>query len=344
MLNYFQKSQRRRNILNKIKSNRIIINKFQSPLGIVPSEDAKPREGFDFELKDGELYSYRISVSANKIPYLFLKLIKLFPSYATMVIERISEDINRDFDIMMSDPDISREEIKNIFKRYKELWVECGFVGFGIIDERTEFEVFINLDKEVIINSPYENVNEINSILGYFNLLNENPSFISDFEHWHYPLSSVVSYETVSESDEYVFDYYDIINNLKHLYGFSLINMNERIIRRQPKWWNVTVKCLGKCKKISSISSYYIVANTIEEMETLVDEKMKEMNIENYYIYDFYNVEPNNYNPRNLNLSDIKISNFENAPFGIWAESDIFIYRTRNITSYFINKNYALSF
>ena len=310
MINYFQKSQRRRNILNKIKSNRIIINKFQSPLGIVPSKDAKPKEGFDFELKEDELYSYRISVSANKIPYLFLKLIKLFPSYATMVIE---------------------------------LWVECGFVGFGIIDERTEFEVFINLDKEIIINTPYRNINNIYSILDYFNLLNENPSFISDFEHWHYPLSSVVSYETVSESDEYIFDYYDIINNLKHLYGFSIINMNERIIRKQPKWWNVTVKCLGKCKKISTISSYYIVANTIEEMETLIDEKMKDMNIENYYIYDFYNVEPNNYNPKNLNLSDIRICNFENAPFGIWAESDIFIYRTRNITSYFVNKNYALS-
>ena len=344
MINYFQKSQRRRNILNKIKSNRIIINKFQSPLGIVPSKDAKPKEGFDFELKEDELYSYRISVSANKIPYLFLKLIKLFPSYATMVIERISEDINRDFDIMMSDPDISMSEINNIFKRYKELWVECGFVGFGIIDERTEFEVFINLDKEVIINTPYKNVNNINFILDYFNLLNEYPSFISDYEHWHYPLSSVVSYEAVSESDEYVFDYYDIINNLKHLYGFSTINFNERTIRKQPKWWNVTVKCLGKCKKISSISTYYIVANTIEEMETLIDEKMKTMNIENYYIYDFYNVEPKDYNSNCLHLIDIKNNDFEKAPFGIWAESDIFIYKTKNITSYFINKNYSIAF
>lgn len=342
MINYFQKSQRRRNILNKVKSNRIIINKFQAPLGIVPSKDAKPREGFTFELKEDELYSYRISVSANKIPSLFFKLIKLFPSYATMVIERISEDINRDFDIMMSDPDISVFEIKNIFKKYKELWVECGFVGFGIIDERTEFEVFINLDKEIIINTPYKNINNIDLILDYFNLLNEYPSFISDYEHWHYPLSSVVSDESVSEEDEYIFDYYDIINNLKHLYGFSTINFDERIMRKEPKWWNVTVKCLGKCKKISSVSNYYIVANTIEEMETLIDEKMKKMNIENYYIYDFYNVEPNNYNPTNLNLSDIRNFNFEKAPFGIWAESDIFIYKTRNITSYFINKNYAI--
>ena len=71
MFNYFQKGKRRRNILNKIKSNRIIINKFQSPLGIVPSKYAKPKEGFYFESKDKELYYYRISVSANKIPYLF---------------------------------------------------------------------------------------------------------------------------------------------------------------------------------------------------------------------------------------------------------------------------------
>ena len=48
------------------------------------------------------------------------------------------------------------------------------------------------------------------------------------------------------------------------------------------------------------------MANTIEEMETLIDEKMKTMNIENYYIYDFYNVEPKDYNSNCLHLIDIK--------------------------------------
>lgn len=341
MFSYFQKSERRRNILNKVKSNRIIINNFRVPLGISLCGYAKPSEGVDFGLKENNLYCYRISVSANKIPYLFVKLLKLFPAYCTMVIERISEDINRDYDIMMSDPDISIAEIKNIFKKYKELWVECGFVGFGIIDERSEFEVFINLDKEIVINTPSKNIKNIDSILDYFNLLDKYPSFASDYKHWHRPLSSVVSYESLSEEDEYIFDYYDIVNNLKHTYGFSAINLYDKIIRKQPKWWSVTVKCLGKCRKISSVSTYYLVANTLEEMETLIDEKMKEMNIENYYIYDFYNMDPHNYKFQHICLKDENIRNFEKAPFGIWAESDIFIYKVKNINSFLINKNNA---
>ena len=147
MINYFEKNERRRRILNNIKSRRIIIDKFHIPLGIVPSEYAYPMEGTKIELKNtsnGDIYNYRISVSSDKISSLYLKLLKLFPSYGTMIIERFSEDVNRDFDVLMSDPDISLNEIKKIFKKYNELWIECGFVAFGAIDELTEFEIFIN--------------------------------------------------------------------------------------------------------------------------------------------------------------------------------------------------------
>ena len=70
MINYFEKSERRRRILNNIKSKRIIIDKFHIPLGIVPSEYAYPMEGTRIELKNtnnGDIYTYRISVSAEKI-------------------------------------------------------------------------------------------------------------------------------------------------------------------------------------------------------------------------------------------------------------------------------------
>ena len=219
MISYFQKNKKRKSILNKIKEKRIIINDFYVPLGIVPIESSKPKEGVSIELKTSEdsadMYSYSISISANRLSDLFLKLIKLFPYYATMVIERKSEDINREFDVLMSDPDISLSEIRRVFKKYNELWVECGFVGFGIIDEYNDFEIFINLDKEIIINTPFKNIKKINRILDSFNLLDETPVFISSDVHWHYSLSSIVSYESYSETYEYIFDYYDIINMMK---------------------------------------------------------------------------------------------------------------------------------
>ncbi|KLI14282.1 hypothetical protein JQ824_02005 [Brachyspira hyodysenteriae] len=348
MFSYFQKSQRRRRILNNIKSRRIIIDKFNIPLGIVPSEYVYPIEGTKIELKNtdnGDMYSYKISVSAEKIFSLYMKLLKLFPSYGTMIIERISEDVNRDFDVLMSDPDVSLNEIRKVFKRYNELWIECGFVGFGVIDELTEFEIFINLDKEIEINTSYKNMKKINRILHSYKLLNDKVSFISDYEHMHYSLSSIVADEGCSEADEYVFDYYDIINNLKSTYGFTTINLNDNNnIIKTPKWWNVTVKGLGKCQKRTFISTYYIVANTIEEMETLIDEKMNNMNVDYYYIYDFYNVDPNDYNYESVNVSNIHNISFEKAPFGIWGQSDVFICKAKNIASYYINKNYARTY
>nr|WP_272502782.1 hypothetical protein [Brachyspira hyodysenteriae] len=348
VFSYFQKSQRRRRILNNIKSRRIIIDKFNIPLGIVPSEYVYPIEGTKIELKNtdnGDMYSYKISVSAEKIFSLYMKLLKLFPSYGTMIIERISEDVNRDFDVLMSDPDVSLNEIRKVFKRYNELWVECGFVGFGVIDELTEFEIFINLDKEIEINTSYKNMKKINRILHSYKLLNDKVSFISDYEHMHYSLSSIVADEGCSEADEYVFDYYDIINNLKSTYGFTTINLNDNNnIIKTPKWWNVTVKGLGKCQKRTFISTYYIVANTIEEMETLIDEKMNNMNVDYYYIYDFYNVDPNDYNYESVNVSNIHNISFEKAPFGIWGQSDVFICKAKNIASYYINKNYARTY
>ncbi|WPC23997.1 hypothetical protein N4239_13785 [Brachyspira hyodysenteriae] len=348
MFSYFQKSQRRRRILNNIKSRRIIIDKFNIPLGIVPSEYVYLIEGTKIELKNtdnGDMYSYKISVSAEKIFSLYMKLLKLFPSYGTMIIERISEDVNRDFDVLMSDPDVSLNEIRKVFKRYNELWVECGFVGFGVIDELTEFEIFINLDKEIEINTSYKNMKKINRILHSYKLLNDKVSFISDYEHMHYSLSSIVADEGCSEADEYVFDYYDIINNLKSTYGFTTINLNDNNnIIKTPKWWNVTVKGLGKCQKRTFISTYYIVANTIEEMETLIDEKMNNMNVDYYYIYDFYNVDPNDYNYESVNVSNIHNISFEKAPFGIWGQSDVFICKAKNIASYYINKNYARTY
>ncbi|MEI0508730.1 hypothetical protein [Brachyspira intermedia] len=348
MFSYFEKSQRRRRILNNIKSRRIIIDKFNIPLGIVPSEYVYPIEGTKIELKNtdnGDVYSYKISVSAEKIFSLYMKLLKLFPSYGTMIIERISEDVNRDFDVLMSDPDVSLNEIRKVFRRYNELWVECGFVGFGVIDELTEFEIFINLDKEIEINTSYKNMKQINRILRSYKLLNDDVSFISDYEHMHYSLSSIVADEGCSEADEYVFDYYDIINNLKSTYGFTTINLNDVTnIIKAPKWWNVTVKGLGKCQKRTFISTYYIVANTIEEMETLIDEKMKDMNVDYYYIYDFYNVDPNDYNYESVNVTNIQNVSFEKAPFGIWGQSDVFICKAKNIASYYINKNYARTY
>lgn len=343
--NYFSSSRKRKAILEKLELKRLIVNNFWYPLGIMPDENYPPTEGTTVQFNAteiGDMYMYNISVSSNRLYRVFLNILKLFPSYITMVIERVSEDVNRDYDVLLSDPDISLKEAKRVFKRYKELWLECGFVGFGIMDEATGFEVFINVHKEIEMTVPTKYINKLNKILNRFSILdNDKVIFISDLEHWHYSLSSLASYTGCSEAEEYMFDYYDIVNNLKHRYGFSILNLNESNFSKPPRWWNVTIKGLGKCQNRTFVSTYYIVASTVEEMETLIDEHMLDLKVEYYYIYDYYNVDPNIYLNEDVPIIKKPSVAFENAPFGIWGESDIFICGVKNLASYYINKPYA---
>ena len=218
VVNHFNMCQRRR-ILNKLKSRRITKNKFQTQLSILP------KEYIYIEAKIDGSYSYRIKVSSEKTITLYLKLLKLFPYYSTVIIKRISKDINRDFDIMKS-TNISLNKIKNIFKKYNELWIKCGFVCFGIIDKLTELEIFINLNKEIVINTKYNNIKKINSILNFYNLFN-NVSFISDYKYWNYFLPLTISNFYIYKKN--IFDYYKITNYIKYIYGFSIVNLYDKI-------------------------------------------------------------------------------------------------------------------
>lgn len=347
-VNYFSKNRKRKKILDKLKEKRLIYNGFQYPLGIMIELDHINivTEGCKIEYNNtqlGDMYFYTVSISMEKLSSLLLRVLKIFPSYITLIIERSSEDINREYDILFSDPDISIKEAKAIFKRYEELWTECSFVGFGVLDELSGFEIFINPHKEIEMTVPRKYSDTIDKILDRFSLLdNDNVKFLSEMDHWHYSLSYLTSNETGIEKCNYAFDYYYITNSMKNRYGFKIINLHDDDIKVAPRWWCTTVKGLGRCKRKMFITSYYIVAETFEEMETLVDIEMSKHKVDYYYIHDYFNIDPES----ELNSFNIRKKNkgFKDASFGIWAESDIFISDTKSIVPYMINKPYATTY
>lgn len=345
--NYFYKNKKRAEITEYIKSKRISKNSFNFPLGVMFEEDTDfiPTEGYTLEFfkKDNSRLSvYTVSASVEKVSNIFLSVIKLLPEYITITIERVSQDANREFDILISDPDISKKEAKNIFLKYEELFIECGFVSFGIFDRNSGFEVFIDSHKQIEISAPYKLINRINSILESFNIEhNENTTFISDNEHLHYSLSSYVDSCGYSKNG-YIFDYYDIVNNIKNKYGFKLITHLNSIFIVPPRYFSVTLKGLGNCKQRAFTSTYYIVADSIEVMETIIDEYMLKKNVEYYYIYDYYNVDPDLHDEMFVRRSSK--NKFKDHKIGIWEISDIYIYNVKSIVPYMINKPYATTY
>jgi len=333
--NYFSKSTKLKNKLDKLKEKRLVNNNFHYPLGIMPDDNnINPREGVEIEFSPtslGDMYFYDVCLSANRSTSFFKSILKLFPHYVTLVIERSSEDINREYDILLSDPDISLKESKRIFSRYEDFWCECGFVGFGVLDETTGFEIFIDSHKEIEITVPSQYTSSVDKILERFYLSeNDKTVFLSDLEHWHYSLSYLVG------SKNNRFDYYFMVNNLKHKYGFKLINASENDIIVLPRWWHVTIKGLGKCKKRSFLITYYLVAETFEEMETLIDNEMGANRIEYYYMHDYYNVDPDDVDDA-FHIRK-KYTDFREAKFGIWAETEVILNNTKSLTSYILNR------
>ena len=339
--NYFSKNRRLKKKIDKLKEKRLVNDGFHYPLGIMPDDNSiNPIEGVKIEFSStplGDMYFYDVCLSANRSASFFKSILRLFPYYITLVIERSSEDVNRECDILLSDTDISLKEAKRLFSRYEDFWCECGFVGFGVLDESTGFEIFIDSHKEIEITVPSKYTSFVDKVIEMFCLSeNDKAVFLSDLEHWHYSLSYLVG------SKNNNLDYYYVVNNLKHKYGFKLINELENDIIVLPRWWHVTIKGLGKCKKRSFLITYYLVAETFEEMETLIDNEMNNNKMEYYYIHDYYNVDPKD-------ITEVfhirkKGIDFNEAQFGIWAETEVVLNNTKNLTSYIINKPNATTY
>lgn len=321
MKSYFRRHKRKLDLLKKLNSFRVKRASFAFPLGIVPDSAYLPDEGYTVEYEEsshespfGDRIVYCLSISIEKVSPVFWDCLKLFGANASIIIERWSEDVNREKDIFVS-PDIEISKIEELFCEYEELWTECGFVSFGIIDYNSGYEVFLSDHKTINLFMPIDEQEKAEKILKRHNIaFDKDVLFSFNFEHWHYSLVGLISEISDSEEDEYDFDYYDIINELKQPLSLELVTSEEEEIKVAPRWWYVVVRGRAKDNR-DFVISYYIVAETEEEMETLVEEDLN-VSSSDYYIFDKCNV-----NPDAVSCEHKETQGFSKASAGIWLKS-----------------------
>ncbi|MBI4977589.1 MAG: hypothetical protein HZC28_08910 [Spirochaetes bacterium] len=330
-MSYFNRSAKRRSIISLLEQKRVTRAGFRFPLGITPEEKYLPDEGYTLEMEPassesqfGDRYFYCAGVSAEKVRPIFESLLGALHKNVCVIIERWSEDVNREKDVFISQ-ELTLARVKRIFSHYDTLWLECGFVSFGIIDYDSGFEAVINDHKIIEVFTPYDYNEDVEEIFKQHGIHNEpEMTFSNNYDHWHSSLAGLVHEVLNDEDREYEFDYYDIINDLKVPLGLELAMNEDNALKVKPRWWYVVVKGVTKSGLKEFFQSFYLVAETEEEMETIVADTLERYSVGSYYLYDFCNVNPGSIDI-DKHFTAQSESKFEQASGGIWALSDIML-------------------
>lgn len=330
-MSYFSKSRKRKRILDALEKKRVTRASFRFPLGIYPEDKYLPDEGYTVEASpstvDGmfsDRLSYAAAVSAEKVRSLTEDAFGLFREETCVIIERWSEDVNREKDVFIS-REMPIERIRRVFAHYDTLWLECGFVSFGLIDYETGLEMLLNDHKVLEIFAPYSYTERIESLMASHGIAyNKEMSFSYNYDHWHSSLAGLVHDVKGDEIDEYDFDYYDIINDLKIPLGLEMAFGEDEVMTVKPRWWYIVAKGVTKSGLKDFVQSYYLVAETEEEMETYISNEMDARGVTSYYLYDSCNVNPGAVDIDD-NFTSIRSADFSAAAPGIWAASEIML-------------------
>ncbi|MEK6796457.1 MAG: hypothetical protein AABZ39_16890 [Spirochaetota bacterium] len=330
-MSYFSKSRKRTRILEALEKKRVVRAGFRFPLGIYPEDNYLPDEGYTVEAAPstvdgmfGDRLSYAAAVSAEKTRALMDESVGLFREEACVIIERWSEDVNRDKDVFIS-REIPLERIRRVFDHYDSLWMECGFVSFGLIDYETGLELLLNDHKVIELFAPYSYTERIEAMFSEAAIpFNKEMTFSYNYDHWHSSLAGLVHEVKDDENTEYDFDYYDIINDLKIPLGLEMAYGDEEEITIKPRWWYIVAKGVTKSGLKDFVQSYYLVAETEEEMETYISDEMDARGVTSYYLYDSCNVNPGTVDI-DENFTSIRCADFSKAIPGIWAASEIML-------------------
>jgi hypothetical protein len=238
----------------------------------------------------------------------------LFDRDSSVIIERLSDDVNREKDVFIGKP-MPPADVRLVYERFEPVWLECGFVGFGMLDDDRGLETFLNDHKVVELFVPIALRESVENLLKRHRIeCAESLATSFRYEHWHYPLSTVI--RNAVPGCEEPFDYYDIVNDLKVPLDLELSADNDDEITVPPRWWLVTVSGAAADRR-EFLIDYYLVAETEEEMETFIACDLECRGIKSYRIYDLCNV-----NPAEIDTAVVayrKAIDFAKAQSGIWG-------------------------
>jgi hypothetical protein len=150
--------------------DRIIVNGYQLPLGIVPSENVIPAEGYSLDFNTGEddepdTYLFTVAVSHDRLPTLLEAAWKMLPREVIPVVEIGSRDAYRTVDVYLGVEPMAKRDFLTGWDSYETFLLEDGSIAAGANAEEPFVEVFVDQFKRVLLHVPVPMRDEVEALL-----------------------------------------------------------------------------------------------------------------------------------------------------------------------------------
>ncbi|MFO0783376.1 MAG: hypothetical protein U0636_06810 [Phycisphaerales bacterium] len=144
---------------------------FQLPLGLEPTEDIAPREGYTVEYVATEdmdvpdTLRFSVAASFEKVARLVRDLFELLPDDVYPVVEASSKDAYRMVDVFSAREALPFDDFMEGWNEYQQIILEDGAIGAGAQADDPYMEVFVDSWKVIEVQVPPEMRPDVERIL-----------------------------------------------------------------------------------------------------------------------------------------------------------------------------------
>ena len=162
---------------------RVVIDGYALPLGLIPAASDRPREGYTLEYVTGEeedpdTYSFYVNVSATRLPGVTRACFGLLSGEVHPIVEIGSRDAYREVDVWMSQDPVTRTRFIEGWDQYASFLFESGSISAGANCSDPEVEIFLDPWKGLAIHVPLRMREDVEMILEGFGLSEELESWV----------------------------------------------------------------------------------------------------------------------------------------------------------------------
>jgi hypothetical protein len=200
----------------------VTANGFQFPLGVIPAENAEPREGYRHEFETGQAdwpdcYLYDVVLSAEKTEPLVRDLLRLAPPRLVPILDVRGDDAYREMDPYLGLEELDREAIATMLTTARAFLFEDGHCGFGVVAEDPLFYIYVDDHKIVTIRCGLTEASEVEEVLEAHGIAGDSePIGIDSVAHDH--LDTLWTDDNRTD----LLDFYGMLDTLRYEWGLEL--------------------------------------------------------------------------------------------------------------------------
>ncbi|MEM7227617.1 MAG: hypothetical protein AAF432_02270 [Planctomycetota bacterium] len=263
---------------------RVEINGYPLPLGIVPRDGVIPVEGFTLDYNAGQdddpdTYLFTVAVAHDRLPDFLERAWQFLPDRVTPLLEIGSRDAYRTVDVFIGKDSIDKDDFLSGWASYDTFLLEDGSIAAGANAEEPFVEVFVDQFKRVLIHVPLAMRDDVEALLTSYGI-EEVPltwpdqPVMSDDESAEEPVSlrPILQIE-----DEFSPDIDELLLQLRQLWPLELnidptANVDAEGRPLGLTLWHAVVILRGSENEdeVGAYAAVWATAGSIVEMEGLI--------------------------------------------------------------------------